>query len=156
MVQWRGQWKRGWVTFWSKLSFAFQHFCRVVKSLRAKSRSACTWTFWMINDYLEQYPYTLLSRTPYSRNSKMESDLSEDLSNSPAPKRQQGRERLRRVEQWARKKRKIMKDAGKAYKTYKGEPRSSKTLKTSLCCRCRNHCASRVSLAERKHIFDEF
>jgi len=110
----------------------------------------------MIDDYLEQYPYTLFSRTPYSRNSKMESDSSEDSSNSPAPKRQQGRKRLRRVEQWARKKRKIMKDSGKAYKTYKGEPRSSKTLKTSLCCRCRNRCASRVSLAERKHIFDEF
>ena len=46
--------------------------------------------------------------------------------------------------------------SGKAYKTYKGDPRSAKTLKASLSCRCQNRCASRVSVAERKHIFDEF
>ena len=48
-----------------------------------------------------------------------------------------------------------MKDSGKAYKTYKGERRSSKTMKESLSCRCQTHCASRVTVAERKHIFDE-
>ena len=49
-----------------------------------------------------------------------------------------------------------MKDGGKAYKTYKGERRTCKTQRASLSCRCQNHCASRVSVAERKHIFDEF
>ena len=92
-----------------------------------------------------------------SGNSSASSDsVSGVSSDSTAPKRQQGQKRLRRVEQWGRKKRKVMKDSGKAYKTYKGERRSSKTMKESLSCRCQNHCASRVTVAERKHIFDEF
>ena len=78
-----------------------------------------------------------------------------DSSGSTASRGQQGCKR-RRVEKWVRKKRKVKKDSGKAYKTYKGEPRSAKTLKASLSCRCQNRCASCVSVAERKHIFDEF
>ena len=66
-----------------------------------------------------------------SGNSSASSD-SVVSSDSTAPKRQQGQKRLRRVEQWGRKKRKVMKDSGKAYKTYKGERRSSKTMKESL------------------------
>ena len=42
----------------------------------------------------------------------MESDSSV-LSDSTASRGQQGRKRLRRVEQWARKKRKVKKDSGK-------------------------------------------
>ena len=61
----------------------------------------------------------------------------------------------RRVEQWVRKKRKVN-TAEKLTRRTKGEPRSAKTLKASLSCRCQNRCASRVSVAKRKHIFDEF
>ena len=57
---------------------------------------------------------------------KMESDS----SGSTASRGQQGCKR-RRVEKWVRKKRKVKKDSGKAYKMYKGEPRSAKTLKAS-------------------------
>ena len=81
---------------------------------------------------------------------KMESDS----SGSTASRGQHWRKR--RCVEWVRKKRKVKKDSGKAYKTYKGEPRSAKTLKASLSCHCQNRCASRVSVAKRKHIFDEF
>ena len=38
-----------------------------------------------------------------------------------------GRKRLHYEDQWKRKKRKLMKDSGKAYETYKGEMRAAKT-----------------------------
>ena len=75
---------------------------------------------------------------------------------STAAPRQKGRKRLRNVELWTRKKRKIMKDRGKTYKTYKGESRSSKMMVASLSCSCQNHCALLVSASERKHIFESF
>lgn len=81
----------------------------------------------------------------------MESDSSSSESTS-----QQGRKRLRCVEQWKRKKRKIKKDSGKSFKTYRGERKSCKQPPVSLSCRCQYHCSSRVSMAERKRIFGNF
>ena len=68
----------------------------------------------------------------------------------------QGRKRLRCVDQWKRKRIKIRKDSGKSYKTYKGDRRSSKQPSVCLSCRCQRHCSSRVSMAERERIFDDF
>ena len=71
----------------------------------------------------------------------MESDWSDDSGDSSVSSsdsdestipRQQGRKRLRHVEQWKRKKRKILKDSGKAHETYKGTQVSSKAMKLSL------------------------
>ena len=42
--------------------------------------------------------------------------------------RYKGRKHLRYEDQWKRKKRKLMKDSGKEYETYKGEIRATKTL----------------------------
>ena len=39
-----------------------------------------------------------------------------------------GRKRLRRVQNWVKKKRKVKKDSGKPYKTYKGEIKLVKRL----------------------------
>ena len=67
----------------------------------------------------------------------------------------QGRKRLRCVSEWARKKRKIAKDSGKAYKTYKGE-RVVKKISIPLSCYCSNRCASQVNVTERDRIFHMF
>ena len=67
----------------------------------------------------------------------------------------QGRKRLRCVSEWARKKRKIAKDSGKAYKTYKGEC-VVKKISIPLSCYCSNRCASQVKATERDRIFHMF
>lgn len=69
--------------------------------------------------------------------------------------RPQGRKRLRYEAQWARNKQKKRKDRGKAYTTCKGASIDKKKL-VSFSCRCQYSCNSRVSLAERKHVFKEF
>ena len=89
----------------------------------------------------------------WSDDSSSDSSVFSSASSDSALPRQQGRKRLRRVEQW---KRKSLKDSGKAHETYKGALVSSKSMKLSLSCRCQNHCASRVCVRERKRIFDDF
>ena len=54
-----------------------------------------------------------------------------------------------------RKKRKLQKDGGSAYATYKGEPRSAKQP-LAITCRCRLGCAEKIPPNERKIVFDEF
>lgn len=68
----------------------------------------------------------------------------------------QGRKRLRFEDQWARKKRKLRKDRGKSYKTYKGEHKDSKRLSITFSFRCHLNCSARVGLEDRKRIFGEF
>ena len=69
--------------------------------------------------------------------------------------RRKGRKRLRFESEWGRKKRKIQKDSGEAYTTYKGDPKPAKQL-VAITCRCHLRCSQKLSLSERKHIFDEF
>lgn len=84
----------------------------------------------------------------------MESDSSSECSGPPFEN--QGRKRLRCVEQWAKNKRKKQKDSGKAYNTYRGEPRARKRPPIALACRCQHHCSSRVTSEDRKRIFEDF
>ena len=51
---------------------------------------------------------------------------------------------------------KIQKDSRKLYKTNNGKHKNHKQLRVMFSCHCPHHCSSRGSLAERKHIFDEF
>ena len=51
------------------------------------------------------------------------------------------RVRLRCEDQWKRKKRKLMKDSGKAYETYKGEMMAAKTS-PNISCRCNLKCST--------------
>ena len=66
-----------------------------------------------------------------------------------------GRKRLQFESEWIRKKRKTQKDSGEAYTTYKGDPKSAKQL-VAVTCHCHHCCSQKLSLSERKHIFDEF
>lgn len=66
-----------------------------------------------------------------------------------------GRKRLRYEDQWKRKKRKLMKDSGKAYETYKGEMRAAKTS-PSVSCRCNLKCSTRLTSTQQQRTFDEF
>ena len=83
-------------------------------------------------------------------------ESSSSSSDSPPPESRKGRKRLRCVDQWTRNRRKARKDSGKSYKTCSGERRGRKQPPLALRCRCQHHCASRLSLAERKRIFDDF
>ena len=69
--------------------------------------------------------------------------------------RGKGRKHLRYEHLWIRKKRKLQKDGGSAYATYKGEPRSAKQP-LAITCRCRLGCAEKIPPNERKIVFDEF
>ena len=66
-----------------------------------------------------------------------------------------GRKRLRFEEEWVRKKRKLQKDKGESYTTYKWERKASKGL-VSITCKCLYHCHEKVNEVERKRIFKEF
>ena len=61
--------------------------------------------------------------------------------------RLKGRKRLRYEEEWKRKKRKLQKDAGKVYETYKGESRAEKIPAPIACCQLK--CATAVSGIEQ-------
>ena len=69
--------------------------------------------------------------------------------------RKGGRKRLRFEEEWTRKKRKIQKDSGEAYTSYKGDHRAEKELVT-IECKCVHKCRSKVDDAERERLFSEF
>lgn len=49
----------------------------------------------------------------------------------------------------------MQKDSGEAYTTYKGDPKAAKQV-IGITCRCHLRCSQKLSLSERKHIFDEF
>lgn len=72
---------------------------------------------------------------------------------SSEPRR--GRKRIRQEGHWKRKKRKLNKDKGAAYTTYKGEQKPTKNI-VSLTCRCAYRCSDIMSENERKRIFDGF
>ena len=81
---------------------------------------------------------------------------SEMASSTPgAEESRRGRKRLRYEEEWTRKKRKLQKDKGESYTTYKGERQAAKQL-VSLTCQCAYHCRERVSEPERERIFKDF
>ena len=65
--------------------------------------------------------------------------------------RKGGRKRLRFEEEWTRKKRKIQKDSGEAYTSYKGDHRAEKELVT-IECKCVHKCCSKVDDAERERL----
>ena len=81
-----------------------------------------------------------------------------DASSSGTPGAQEsrrGKKRLRYEEEWV-KKRKLQKDVGVAYTTYKGEQREAKRPAVSLTCQCTYHCRVKISDSERERIFMEF
>ena len=69
--------------------------------------------------------------------------------------RKRGRKRLRYEDDWVKKKRKLNKDAGKEYETYKGEPKPAKQV-LAITCRCGLKCWEKIKPVDRTHIFDEF
>ena len=70
--------------------------------------------------------------------------------------RKKGRNRLRYIQLWKRRRQKARKDSGKAYKTYKGEQQDKKRMADILFCRCNLHCSSNVARSKRERIFCEF
>lgn len=50
----------------------------------------------------------------------------------------------------------VKKDSEKAYKTYRGRSRNSKQPLVLISCRCSNHCASHVNMAEGEVILFRF
>lgn len=69
--------------------------------------------------------------------------------------KRKGRKRLRFEQDWVKKKRKLLKDAGKPYETYKGEQVPGKEVRDVLC-RCRLGCSEKISSSDRIFIFEEF
>ena len=72
-----------------------------------------------------------------------------------AEESRRGRKRLRFEEDWLRKKRKLQKDKGESYASYKGEQKASKEL-VSVTCKCLSRCREKVNETERKRLFKEF
>ena len=72
-----------------------------------------------------------------------------------AKESRRGRKRLRYEEQWVKKKRKLAKDKGASYATYKGEQKPAKEL-ASLTCRCPYRCSTDINDEDRQRIFQEF
>ena len=79
----------------------------------------------------------------------------EEAAGMDSDMRLKGRKRLRYERLWVRRRRKLQKDAGSAYETYKGESRPAKQL-LPITCRCKLRCAQKVTLQERKRIFNDF
>ena len=77
------------------------------------------------------------------------------LSTPEISESRRGRKRLRIEKNWKRKKRKLDKDKGSSYTTYKGVTKMPKELK-DLQCRCVFKCCQKLSDNDRKRIFDEF
>ena len=65
------------------------------------------------------------------------------------------RKRLHYEDQWKWKKRKLMKDSGKAYETYKGEIRAAKTS-PNINCRYNFKCSTKLSSTQQQRTFDDF
>ena len=76
-------------------------------------------------------------------------------STPAAEESRRGRKRLRYQEEWKRKKRKLQKDKGDSYTTYKGERKPAKN-RPDLACRCPFRCSEKVREVERERIFTDF
>ena len=85
----------------------------------------------------------------------MESDSGSESSGTP-PFENKGRKRLCCVERWVKYKKKIKKDSGKAYTTYRGERRGCKQPAIALPCHCQHHFSSHVTMEDRQRIFKDF
>ena len=72
-----------------------------------------------------------------------------------AEESRRGRKRLRYEDDWKRKKRKLQKDKGESYRTYKGEERAEKQL-VDLTCKCAYRCREKVNEVERERLFKDF
>ena len=85
------------------------------------------------------------------------SSTSASMSESPPrnDSKRCGRKRLRFEEEWKRRQKKLKKDSGKAYTTYKGDQRAEKEL-VDIECKCVYNCRSKVNDTERERIFHEF
>ena len=69
--------------------------------------------------------------------------------------RLKGRKRLRYEHLWARKKRKIEKDSGEAYETYRGKLKPAKEV-NPISCACGRDCSNKLNLSEQEGIFKKF
>ena len=79
-------------------------------------------------------------------------DVTDDnMANSTpgAEESRHGRKRLRYEDDWKRRKRKLQKDKGESYRTYKGEERAEKQL-VDLTCKCAYRCREKVNKVERE------
>ena len=63
------------------------------------------------------------------------------------------RKRLRYEDDWKQKKRKLQKDKGESYRTYKGEERAEKQL---VDLKCVFRCREKVNEVERERLFKDF
>ena len=66
-----------------------------------------------------------------------------------------GRKRLRYEHLWKKKRRKLQKDSGSAYETYKGESKPAKEL-DPISCSCGRDCSKKVTISEQTAIFSKF
>ena len=71
------------------------------------------------------------------------------LSTPGVGKSRHGRKRLRMEQNWKRKKRKLGKDRGEAYVTYKGEAKVPKNIRP-ITCLCVFNCRRKVTETDRK------
>ena len=86
---------------------------------------------------------------------KMDASLLSVASTPGPPESRRGRKRLRNEKNWKRKKRKLHKDNGKSYTTFKGVQKPAKEL-VSITCRCSNKCRENISDEERERILMGF
>lgn len=78
-----------------------------------------------------------------------------DASCSSSPESRRGRKRLRIEKNWKRKRRKLEKDKGKAYTTYKGEAKAAKSIQ-DITCHCLFKCRQNLNETNRRRLFDSF
>ena len=74
------------------------------------------------------------------------------LSTPGVSESRHGRKKLRMEQNW---KRKLGKDRGEAYITYKGEAKLPKTIRP-ITCYCVFNCRRKVTKTDRKQIFESF
>ena len=72
-----------------------------------------------------------------------------------AEESRRGKKRLRYEDEWKRKKRKLKKDKGESYTTYKGQEQAEKQL-VDLTCKCSYRCREKVNEVERERLFKDF
>ena len=118
-MKWRPQWKNGITSIWTdfEVLVPFVSFTCLEQAREISSRnlsflnSSATFSARDVTDE------NMASSTPGAEESRC------------------GRKRLRYEDDWKRKKRKLQKDKGESYRTYKGEERAEKQL-VDLTCVC--------------------
>ena len=78
-----------------------------------------------------------------------------DSSCTSMPESRYGRKRLRMDKNWKMKKRKMEKDRGKAYTTYKGEAKVAKKIQ-DIACPCLFNCSWKLNKSNRRRLFHNF